>query len=250
MNNSQKSFGVTTAGEFSLGFNDCGLMLRSTADQHVTEGCAQWDIWENYTPAQKDNLMSFAMSSMDALQQWFFWTWKVGPSAVDNRPRTPLWSYKLGLDNGWIPKNPRDSIGHCASLGIPQDAPFDGTYEAYQTGGPGASGSINPDDLSQYPWPPKSIGLVSDAALLPTYTATGTVPTLSTQSFPAPTAGAMTVDGGDGWFNDADTAMGIVTVAGCSYPNAWDATAVPVPTALCPGTPVKKREPFPVVTPV
>jgi hypothetical protein len=45
-----------------------GLMLRSTADQHVTEGCAQWDIWENYTPAQKDNLMSFAMSSMDALQ--------------------------------------------------------------------------------------------------------------------------------------------------------------------------------------
>jgi hypothetical protein len=27
--------------------------------------------------------------------------------------------------------------------------------------------------------------------------------------------------------------MGIVTVAGCSYPNAWDATAVPIPTALC-----------------
>jgi len=27
--------------------------------------------------------------------------------------------------------------------------------------------------------------------------------------------------------------MGIFTVAGCSYPNAWDATAVPIPTALC-----------------
>lgn len=78
------------------------------------------------------------------------------------------------------------------------------------------------------------------------------MPTLPTQSFPAPTAGAKTVDGGDGWFNDGDTSMGIVTVAGCSYPNAWDATAVPVPTALCTGTPAKKREPvlFPVVTPV
>lgn len=85
MNNSQKSFGVTTGGEFSLGFNDCtallepldmiliifnagGLMLLSTADEHVTKNCTQWDIWENYTSTQKDNLKSFAMSSMDALQ--------------------------------------------------------------------------------------------------------------------------------------------------------------------------------------
>jgi hypothetical protein len=49
-------------------FNAGGLMLHSTADQHVTKNCSQWDIWENYTPAQKDSLKSFAMSSMDALQ--------------------------------------------------------------------------------------------------------------------------------------------------------------------------------------
>jgi glucan 1,3-beta-glucosidase len=160
------------------------------------------------------------------------------------RTSLPFIHYRLSLT--FSPK------GHCASLGIPQDAPFDGTYEAYQTGGPGASGSINAADLSNYPWPPKSIGLVSNAALLPTYTATGPVPTLPTPTFPAPTDGAKAVAGGDGWFNAGDTAMGIVTVAGCSYPNAWNATAVPVPTALCTGTPARKRElvPFPVITPV
>jgi hypothetical protein len=43
-------------------------MLHSTADQHTTQNCTQWDEWENYTPTQKANLKSFAMSSMDALQ--------------------------------------------------------------------------------------------------------------------------------------------------------------------------------------
>jgi len=43
-------------------------------------------------------------------QQWFFWTWKIGPSAVDNSPRSPLWSYKLGIDNGWIPLDPREAV--------------------------------------------------------------------------------------------------------------------------------------------
>lgn len=88
-----------------------GLMLHSTADLHTTKNC---------TSTQKANLKQFAMSSMDALQvihglssqatpltlskHWFFWTWKIGPSAINNSPRSPLWSYKLGVDNGWIPK--------------------------------------------------------------------------------------------------------------------------------------------------
>ena len=49
-------------------FDAGGLMLVSAADEHVTQGCAEWDIWENYTSTQKANLKSFAMSSMDALQ--------------------------------------------------------------------------------------------------------------------------------------------------------------------------------------
>jgi len=214
-------------------------MFHSPADEHTTTNCTQWDHWENYTATQKADLMSFAMSSMDALQHWFFWTWKIGPSATDNSPRSPLWSYKLGLDNGWIPQNPRDAYGHCASLGVAQNSPFDGTYEAYQIGTAGTDGTLDAADLAQYgQWPPTSIGLVPNATLLPTYTATGPVPTLPTQTYPAPTppATATTIDEGDGWFNAADTGKGMVPVAGCSYPNAWDATAVAIPTAVCTGT--------------
>jgi hypothetical protein len=253
INGTQQSFGVTVAGEFSLGFNDCGLMLHTTADLHTTKNCTPWDLWEDYTPTQKANLMSFAMSSMDSLQHWFFWTWKIGPSAIDNSPRSPLWSYKLGLDNGWIPQNPRDAFGTCASLGVVQDSPFNGTYQAYQTGGPGANGIIDAADLTNFgQWPPPSIGLVANAALLPTYTATGPVPTLSTEAFPTPTPATATYNGGDGWFDAADKAEGMITVAGCSYPNAWDATAVPIPP-LCTGTGgARKRAPVPapVITPV
>jgi hypothetical protein len=60
-----------------------------------------------------------------------------------------------------------------------------------------------------------------------------------------------TTDTGDGWYRTADTAGGIVTVAGCAYPNAWDATGVPVPTALCTGTAhagARREVPAPVVT--
>lgn len=131
--------------------------------------------------------------------------------------------------------------GHCASLGIVQDWPFDGTYQAYQIGGAGADGTIDAADLAQYgQWPPTSIGLIPNAALLPTYTATGPVPTLPTQTYPATPAATM-VDGGNGWFNAADTARGMATVAGCPYPNAWDATAAAIPTSVCTGTARAKR---------
>jgi len=217
------------------------LFLRSVTLQPTTVGCPVWDTWENYTTETKANLQNFAMAQMDSLQQWFFWTWKVGPSSVDNSVRAPLWSYQLGLDNGWIPANPRDALGYCASLGIAQDAPFNGTYLPWQTGGPGA-GTIDPADLATFgQWPPPSVGIVGDDALLPTYTATGPVPTLPTYSYPAPTPAA-TINEGDGWFNDSDTAQGIITVAGCPYPNPWNATSAPVPTAVCTGTPAKLRE--------
>jgi hypothetical protein len=45
-------------------------MLHSSADLHDTSPaiCAVWDHWESYTPTMKSNVMSFAMSNMDALQ--------------------------------------------------------------------------------------------------------------------------------------------------------------------------------------
>ena len=39
----------------------------------------------------------------------------------------------------------------------------------------------------------------------------------------------------DGWFNDADTAGNYVTVAGCTYPMAWDAVDAAIPAAACTG---------------
>jgi len=52
-------FGVLNAG---------GLMLVSALDPHVTQDCTVWDMWEDYTPTIKQNLMDFALSNMDALQ--------------------------------------------------------------------------------------------------------------------------------------------------------------------------------------
>jgi len=139
------------------------------------------------------------------------------------------------------------SQGHCSSLGIAQPALFS-AYQPWQTGG--GSGVVNDADQSSYGlWPPTSIGDIPDATLLPTYTATGPIPTLPAQTYPTPTPQA-TFDVGDGWFDDADTIPGITTVAGCSYPNAWDATGVAVPAAVCTGTPVRKREPVPLPLPI
>ena len=139
------------------------------------------------------------------------------------------------------------SQGHCSSLGIAQPALFS-AYQPWQTGG--GSGVVSDADQSSYGlWPPTSIGDIPDATLLPTYTATGPIPTLPAQTYPTPTPQA-TFDVGDGWFDDADTIPGITTVAGCSYPNAWDATGVAVPAAACTGTPVRKREPVPLPLPI
>ena len=75
---SRSAFGVTVAGEFSNGFNDCGLFVNgvangpsSAADCDLFTDASKWD------QATKDGVKNFALASMDALGDWFFWTWKV-----------------------------------------------------------------------------------------------------------------------------------------------------------------------------
>jgi len=41
---------------------------------------------------------------MDALQNFFFWTWKIGNSTVLGTSSSPMWHYRLGLARGWIPQ--------------------------------------------------------------------------------------------------------------------------------------------------
>jgi glucan 1,3-beta-glucosidase len=141
---------------------------------------------------------------------------------------SPLWSYQLGLQGGWIPKDPRTAVGKCQALGVAQ-SPWAGTYSAWQTGGAGA-GTIAAAVSASYPWPPVTLSGLGGAAYadLPTYTPTGTIETLPPAQL-TPQASE-----GNGWYDAQDTAGLMVTVSGCTYPNAWDSAGAVAPTARCP----------------
>ncbi|KAJ7599796.1 glycoside hydrolase family 5 protein [Mycena floridula] len=223
MTDSQRSFGVTVAGEFSNGYNDCGLFVDGVNGAAQYGDCTLFQDSSNWNSSMKAGLKAYTLASMDALQNWFFWTWKVGDS-LNNRVEAPLWSYKLGISSGWIPEDPRTAMGMCDSIGASFSA-FDGQYQSWQTGGPGA-GTIVPDattKFGQFPYPTIS-GINVPASLLPTYTATGTIKTLPVPSW----TGTSFLNG---WFDATDTEGIFTAVAGCSYPDPWDATAAAVPTA-------------------
>lgn len=225
MNTSRNTFGVTIAGEFSNGFNDCGLYIRgfggqpsSAADCTFFSDASQWD------DKTKNGLMNFALASMDALGDWFFWTWKIGNSSLTGQVNAPLWSYKLGLENGWMPTDPRQAVGMCAKLGAGGSS-FDGSYQPYQTGG---SPSATPAAGNIGTFPPASIaGVAGNAAQLPVYTPTKSLVTLPGPTFtPAPTK---SVSAG-GWFDAADTSSMVTAISGCRYPIAWSALSSAIPT--------------------
>lgn len=246
INTSQTAFGVTIAGEFSDGYNDCGLYLTGVGNTaSYGTSCSLFLDSSQWNDTMKAGLYEFTLASMDALQNWFFWTWKVGNSSTTNSVQSPLWSYQLGLQHGWIPTDPRAAIGTCAALGEigPQ---FDGVYQAYQTGGPGA-GTIVAASVTSYgqypPTPINGLPLGAIQSLLPTYTSTSAVPTLPPPTFsPSPSP---SVSAGNGWFDSGDTGLAPTQVQGCTYPNAWDAVSSAMPTALCPST----RGVTPVTTP-
>lgn len=256
VNTTQQQFGIYTAGEFSAAINDCGLFVNGIPDRHdvrllrsrcafadlaslfqYTGGCDQWDKWENWDQTTKDNLKAFMLTSMESLQNWFFWTWKIGKSLQTGTVSAPFWSYQLGLQNGWIPTDPREAIGKCQSIGAAMDAPFNGVFLPWQTGGDPAA---QPTSTAAYAvWPPATLGNISPASYLPTYTPTAPIVTLSG---PVVTNG---VDGGNGWYDKSDTTGMMTKIAGCNYPDAYGAAtlaapvgpvcgpdAVPVPTGL------------------
>jgi glucan 1,3-beta-glucosidase len=98
------------------------------------------------------------------------------------------------------------------------------------TGGAGA-GTLIPSETLQYPFPPITLEAPSIAAsFLPSYTSTGAISTL-----PAPTytnSKGSTISAGDGWFNTQDILDAPTPIAGCAYPNAWDAISVTLPSAV------------------
>ncbi|KAF8739527.1 hypothetical protein AX14_009299 [Amanita brunnescens Koide BX004] len=229
-NQSQQVFGLTLGGEFSTAINDCGLWLSGIGSTPSTPDCAIWDDWASFNASTIDGLKQVTLASMDALQNFFFWTWKVGNSTVLNTSSCPLWDYSLGLQQGWIPKDPREAAGFCASA-LSSSQIFSGSYPSTATGGSGA-GTISPAVAASYVFPPPSLSPSfsgTQMTLLPTYTATGTVKTLSAPTFTA----APSVNVGDGWSDVHDTALAYVPAQGCPYPDAWNAVTAAIPTAPC-----------------
>ncbi|WWD17096.1 hypothetical protein CI109_101533 [Kwoniella shandongensis] len=246
-NTTSQTYGVNVAGEWSAAWNDCGQWVNNVGSGSRYDGTYQGyagkrmgscDMWNDYTTWNQttiDSLHRFVAGSMDALQNYFFWTWKIGNSTNAITQPNPFWNYQLGLEHGWIPKDPREAIGVCAAqAGVTQNA-FDGTFTgAYMTGGVGAN-SIAAAQASSYPWPPASFTNVAagDMDSLPQYTQTGTPITMPGPTFTSPGSSA-TISAGSGWFNAAgDTRQAYVAVAGCSYPPEYSAASLAIPASAC-----------------
>ena len=84
-----------------------------------------------------------------------------------------------------MPTDRRQALGRCVSLSA-TSAAFEGTYQAWQTGGAGA-GRIAASATASPVWPPASITSVPEGIVtaLPQYMSTGTLSTLPLPSFTA-----------------------------------------------------------------
>jgi len=97
--------------------------------------------------------------------------------------------------------------------------PWDGEFQPYQTTGEG--GSLTPTGSGGQPWPPAALDNVADASQLPVYSPTGPLPTLIAEGAPAALATFTPEMGGQGM---------MVPIAGCDYPDQYDANDVAIPT--------------------
>ncbi|TFK55156.1 glycoside hydrolase [Heliocybe sulcata] len=253
-NESMSAFGLTAAGEFSNAVTDCGKWVNGVnlgarydgtfAGNWPSQGsCDPWTDWPAWDDTMKQAIMQFALASMDALQNWFFWTWKIGNSTVSGKVESPAWSYQLGLQNGWMPKDPRSAAGVCGNT-----SPWQPPLAPSQTGGSGA-GSVPASVSSSLAWPPPTISNAGAVTLLPSYTQTGSVPTLTAATFSV-ASGTATVDAGNGWANSGDSASMYVAIATCSYLDPWVGPNAAPPSPLCSGAARRAGVPEPLITAV
>ena len=141
---------------------------------------------------------------------------QIGNSSVTGIVSAPMWSYSLGLQQGWMPQDPREAVGICGTLGVQFNQPVN-SFPSWQTGGAGAgtiSASVT-DTIEQYP-PTLSNAMNANPTLLPHYSALSANPTLPPETFTS-----ATTTGGNGWADAQDTMLAPAPIAGCSYPDAW-----------------------------
>ncbi|KAI8998465.1 glycoside hydrolase [Trametes punicea] len=226
-NDSMSAFGMTHVGEWSLAINDCGQWVNGVGlgarydgtftSQHFdkTGDCEPYTDYTQWSDQWKSDMKQFALQSMSALQNWFFWTWKIGNSTVTGRPPSPAWSYQLGLQEGWMPTDPRDSEGVCENTD-----PFNPPLQAWMTGGAGA-GQIPATAQATLAWPPASLTDVADIATLPQYTQTGSLISLPAPTLTASASGTTSVLSAGSWNNPSDSASMWVPIATCAYLDPW-----------------------------
>ncbi|CAD6570986.1 MAG: hypothetical protein TREMPRED_000085 [Tremellales sp. Tagirdzhanova-0007] len=263
-NVTSQTWGLNIAGEWSAASNDCGLWVNDVGVGSRYDGsykgyngptpgsCAYWNDYTLWNQSTKADILHFVEGSMDAFQNYFFWTWKIGNSTGAIEQVNPFWNYQLGLKNGWIPSDPRSAVGTCAG-DLAALNEFDGTFSsAWMTGGVGAN-TIEAAMSTLYPWPANSFANIEAAYMpyLPQYTQTATPITMPGPTYTSPGSSA-TIFAGNGWFNPtADARNAYTAVAGCSYPPEYSAALLPVPTSACGAGMVQptRRDSFPAPTP-
>ena len=117
---------------FDADISPCSLGNYTSWTTYVGS-CENWNDSTDWSAGTIQGFQDFALASMDALQNYFFWTWKIGNSTNFSYDVNPMWHYRLGLERGWAPKDPRSAEGHCAGLGV--NNAFTGTLDAWNTGG-------------------------------------------------------------------------------------------------------------------
>lgn len=162
MDTSNANFGLGFAGEMSAAETDCALYLNGVGNPAKYEGgcatctCQGVNEWWTWTDAYKKEVSAWTQVQMDALYNFFFWTWKTGNDTTTGYASAPHWNYQLGLQQGWIPNDPRVAIGACSSvaaaMGTPLATPLAmPTLAASFTGGAGG-GTIVGNTFTD--WPP------------------------------------------------------------------------------------------------
>ncbi|WRT66567.1 uncharacterized protein IL334_003526 [Kwoniella shivajii] len=261
-NTSFQQWGPIAAGEWSAAWNDCGQWVNNvgTGSRYdgsytgysgkATGSCDYWNDYTQWNQSTIEALNHFVLGSMDAFQDYFFWTWTIGNSTGSVKQPNPFWNYKLGLQQGWVPQDPRTAVGTCLGDGVAAD-PFDGTFSnPAVTGGTGA-GTIAASDSSSYPWPPTSFTNIAagDMEAIYQYTQTADPITMPAATFTSPGSTA-TIDAGNGWANpSADNRKAYAAISGCSYAPEYSAASLGVPADACGAglTQPTKRAEIPII---
>ncbi|PLW31189.1 hypothetical protein PCANC_23171 [Puccinia coronata f. sp. avenae] len=270
-NQTNTDFGFNFAGEYSLAVNDCGLWLNNIGVGSRYDGtypstnspdtknfpkvgsCDPWTDYRTWSPDMKKSIADLAATSQDALQNSFFWTWRISHSirTPDVKPN-PMWDYQLGLQQGWIRPDARGSVGACALVAAQQGAtapvqPWSGKFADWQIGGGSdAPRIIDPAQLALYgQWPPSQIfeqpgqtASYPDVKNLPQYTPTGTPVILKPEPpNPRDSPATTSIAPGTGWANESDRAGWYIPIPDCKYPDPWASGGLPAPAGpFCAGT--------------